>query len=100
MYKRQAEDTKEQRWEYAAIASSALVLYPSQQSIELLKRNLNNSNWYIRFNASQSLEQFGLSYTDLIDVFDSNDRYAREILQYRLDQRNAKQKDAEHREAS
>lgn len=37
---------------------------------------------------------FGLTYTDLIDVFDGSDRYAREILQYRLDQRNAKQKGA------
>lgn len=95
-----AENKKAQRWEYAAIASSALGLYPSKQTIEILKRNLNNSNWYIRFNASQSLEQFGLSYTDLIDVFDGSDRYAREILQYRLDQRNAKHKESKQREAA
>lgn len=89
-----AENVQEQRWEYAAIASSALGIYPSDRATEILKRNLNSSNWYIRFNASLSLEKFGLSYTDLIDVFDGNDRYAREILQYRLDQRKAKQREA------
>ena len=31
----------------------------------------------------------GYDYSDLIDVFEGNDRYAREILQYRLDQRRA-----------
>lgn len=89
-----AEHAGSRRWEYAAIASSALGIYPSDRTIEVLKKNLNSSNWYIRFNASTSLEMFGLTYTDLIDVFDGNDRYAREILQYRLDQRNAKKKEA------
>lgn len=88
-----AENADKRRWEYAAISSSALGIYPSERTIQVLKRNLNSSNWYIRFNASTSLEMFGLTYTDLIDIFDGNDRYAREILQYRLDQRNAKKKE-------
>ncbi len=94
-----AENTQGLRWEYSAIASSALAIYPSDRATEILKRNLNSSNWYIRFNASSSLEEFGLSYTDLIDVFDGNDRYAREILQYRLDQKKAKQREEKQREA-
>ena len=88
-----AQSADEERWEYAAIASSVLGRYPSEKSIEILKNNLNNCNWYIRFNASESLEKFGLSYMDLTDVFDGGDRYAREILQYRLDQRKAKEKE-------
>lgn len=89
-----AENKEERRWEYAAIASSALGIYPSDRTVKVLKTNLCSSNWYIRFNASESLEKLGLTYTDMIDIFDGNDRYAREILQYRLDQRKVKNKEA------
>ena len=88
-----AENTEERRWEYAAIASSALASYPSERTVAVLKQNLYSSNWYIRFNASESLEHLGLSYAELVDVFDGSDRYAREILQYRLDQRHAKEEE-------
>lgn len=86
-----AENKQQQRFEYPAIASSALALYPATKTIAVLKQNLYSPNWYIRFNASSSLEQLGVSYADLMDVFDGNDRYAREILQYRFDQRHAKE---------
>ena len=54
-----------------------------------LKRAMSNASWYIRFNAARSLEAFQLTYQDLGDVMDSGDRYAREILQYRLDVQQA-----------
>ena len=41
---------------------------------------------------SQMLEKLGYTYHDLINVFDGNDRYAREIMRYRLDKRNAEKK--------
>ena len=34
-------------------------------------------------------EEYGYTYHDLINVFDGNDRYAREIMRYRLDRRKA-----------
>ena len=37
----------------------------------------------------KELEKLGYTYHDLINVFDGNDRYAREIMRYRLDKRNA-----------
>lgn len=83
-----AENPDAQRWEYAAIAATALANYRSERTIRALKGCLFHSNWYIRLNAAQSLEAFQLSYWDLIDVFDSNDRYAREILQYQMDRKN------------
>ncbi len=86
-----AEDADGRRWEYAAIAVMALAAYPGERSIEVLKHALSSSNWYIRFNASKSLETFHLTYWELSDVFDSNDRYAREILQYRMDLQNARE---------
>lgn len=75
-------------FEYAAIASTALGSYPSEKTMEVLKNNLHHKNWYIRFNSSQSLEKLGFTYQAMIDIMEGSDRYAREMLQYRLDQRN------------
>lgn len=90
-----AECRNDARWEYAAIASTALCGYPGGETIERLKRNLYSRNWYIRFNASKSLERMGLTYLDLIDVMEGHDSYATEILRYRFDIRNLTQKEAE-----
>lgn len=93
---RYADSKNDMRWEYSAIASSVLVIYPSEETIEILKANLYHRNWYIRFNASQSLERIGLTYLDLINVLEGNDRYASEILRYRFDIRDilAEEKEA------
>lgn len=80
---------QERRWEYAAIAAASLAAYPGERTVEVLKKALNSSNWYVRFNAAKSLEGFHLTYLELSDVMESNDRYAREILQYRMDLKNA-----------
>lgn len=77
------------RWEYAAIAATALASYPGDRTVLALKRAMSDPSWYIRFNAARSLEAFHLTYRDLGDVMDSGDRYAREILQYRLDVQQA-----------
>ena len=82
---------KGNRWEYAAISASALASYPGQHSTDVLKQALHSSNWYVRFNAAQSLERFHLTYLELSDTLDGNDRYAREILQYRMDLKNARE---------
>ena len=83
------------RWEYAAIAAFALASYPGEETTELLKKDLYHPNWYIRFNASQSLERLGFGYRDLIDVIEGNDRYASEILRYRFDMRALEEKGKE-----
>jgi hypothetical protein len=76
-----------QRMEYAIIALSVLRYYPQPRTIEILRANINHSNWFIRYNATESLEYLGLEYQDLIDIFDGNDRFARDMLQYQFDQR-------------
>ena len=45
----------------------------------------HSSNWYVRLNAAISLEAHQLDYSDLIEVVGGNDRYAREMMMYRLD---------------
>ena len=92
---RYAMPSENARWEYAAIASSVLASYPGAETAAVLKRNLYHPNWYIRFNASKSLEQLGFGYLDLIDVIEGNDRYASEILRYRFDMRALEEKGKE-----
>lgn len=86
-----AKSDKKKRWEYSAIASTALATYPGDDTVEILKENLYDFNWHIRANSAESLDRLGLTYFDLIDVFESGDRFAREILRYRLDKRKMKE---------
>lgn len=83
------ERSDEKRWEYAAIAATALSAYPSERTIQVLKLSLSSPNWYLRFNAAKSLEALHLTYLDLSDIMNGDDRYAREILQYQFDMKRA-----------
>ena len=87
-----AENLEGRTWEYQAIATSALKSYPDDATFRILVKNLSNSNWHVRRNSAVSCEKLGYTYYDLINVFDGNDRYAREIMRYHLDRRNAKDK--------
>ena len=82
------------QWIYTAITASALASYPGERTVAILKELLHNPNWHVRFNASQSLMALGLYYTDMVDVFEGQDRYASEIMRYRFDQKNMKEKEA------
>ena len=86
-----AENLENRTWEYQAIATSALKSYPGDTTFRILVKNLSSSNWYVRQNSAISCEKLGYTYQDLIGVFDGNDRYAREIMRYRLDRRNAEE---------
>lgn len=81
-------------WEYKAIAASALGNYPSEKTERVLKSLLTDRNWYVRYNASESLDRLGVRYEDLIDVFEGKDRYASEMLRYRFDRKKLKKKEA------
>lgn len=87
------EREQEHPWQYAAIAALALASYPGRETEEALKRRLHSSNWYVRMNASRSLEMLDLNYLDLIDIFEGDDRYAGEILRYQLDRRQVMEKE-------
>lgn len=80
-------------WEYAAFGALALANYPGEETVEALKQALYSANWYVRANASQSLEMLGVTYNDLVDVINGGDRYAREIMSYRLDCREIDRKE-------
>ena len=87
------EKYQHNQWIYTSIAASALACYSGDRTVAILKDLLHNPNWHVRFNASQSLMALGLYYTDMIDVFEGRDRYAGEIMRYRFDQKNMKDKE-------
>ena len=88
------EKYQHDQWIYTSITASALSGYPGDRTVAILKELLHSPNWHVRFNASQSLMALGLYYTDMIDVFEGRDRYAGEIMRYRFDQKNMKEKEA------
>lgn len=71
------------RWEYTAIAATALANYQSAESLEVLKRCLSSTSWFVRFNAAKALYDWGLDLDDLSDVMQGGDAYARDMLMYR-----------------
>lgn len=86
------QNEKDHTWEYAAIAATALASYPGDETVHVLKARLGSRNWYVRLNAAKSLEDLGLGYAELIDVFEGGDRYASEILRYCMDMKKAREK--------
>ena len=79
------QDRDPLRWEYAAISATALARYPGQEVVDALLQAMHSPNWYVRYNASASLEAHGLSYEQMLQVLAGDDRYAREMLYYRLE---------------
>lgn len=73
-----------QDWQTAAVAASALDNYPTEEAVQALRRALSSSNWYVRNNAADSLLKQGVTYVDLLDIINGHDRYAREMIKYKM----------------
>ncbi|MCL2816718.1 MAG: HEAT repeat domain-containing protein, partial [Oscillospiraceae bacterium] len=79
--------TEEQQDENLAIlAVSALEKYPGSDTAEAIINALSSPVWHIRYNASSALVAMRTPEDELLKVLQSEDRYAREILTYRLEQ--------------
>ncbi|MBO6016209.1 MAG: HEAT repeat domain-containing protein [Lachnospiraceae bacterium] len=78
-------DKDPQGWEYTATSVTSIATYEGEDVKAALIHAVHSANWYVRFNAANSLEALHLDYTDLIDVLSGSDRYAREMIMYRLD---------------
>lgn len=77
-------DTASIDWQYSALSASALAGYPGEDTMNALKKALTSQNWYIRRNASASLDALGADAEDLAEILNGEDRYAREMMAYRL----------------
>ncbi|HHT94872.1 MAG TPA: HEAT repeat domain-containing protein [Clostridia bacterium] len=83
---------KNAEWEYRAIAATSLASYKNDETVNALKEALTSDNWYVRFNASESLVELDVEYVDLVDIYNGPDRYAREILEYKMETERLKRK--------
>ena len=79
---------KDISWEYAALAASALDNYPCVETNTVLKEALTSSNWYVRYNAADSLLNLGLTYPELKDIYKGSDRFAKEMIEYKMQEYN------------
>lgn len=80
-------DEKEVDENIKIVAAAILDKYPSEETIETLKRALNHRNWYLRYNAALSLVNLKVDIERLQDILEGKDRYAKEILSYMIEQR-------------
>ncbi len=72
-------------WEYAAISASSLAKYSGEKVILALMAAVHSPNWHVRYNAAASLEASGPNDWETMDAAGRNDRYAREMLMYRME---------------
>lgn len=76
-----------EQWEYVTVSAAALSRYPGEATFAALKEALHSANWYVRYAAAASLDALGAGYEDLLDIISGSDRYAREMVMYRLESR-------------
>ena len=81
------KDTDKTKVRYAEYAAKYLYAYPCAETIFALKQAMFSDKWVVQINAADSLEKLGLEYNDLLEIFNGNDRYAMDIMQYFLDVR-------------
>lgn len=74
--------------DFTIVGALTLINYPSENTLNILKNALKSNYWYVRSNASLAIEKIGATQSDLQDVLNGNDEYAKEIIKYRLEQRN------------
>lgn len=67
------------------VAASVLSSFPGEETTAALKQALHHPNWYVRYNAAASLAQLKTQPWELQDIFTGEDQYAKEILEYMLE---------------
>ena len=68
------------------VSASVLCKYPSKETIDVLKKACSHSNWYIRYNAANSLISLIHSVDDVLDILQGSDTFAKDIVRYMLEQ--------------
>ena len=75
---------KHHEFQLRVVAARALGRYDSKETIEVLKEGLSDPNWYVRFNACESLIELKVNLMNLKEIILGDDKYARDILLYRI----------------
>lgn len=75
----------ERKWEAAAVAVLSLGNFaPNEIVISVLEEALTSRNWYVRMNSAKSLCQLGLSQDELDKILSTEDRYAKDAINYAI----------------
>ncbi len=69
------------------VATSTLIAYPGQKTIEQLIRNITSRDWYVRRNAAEALSKLVDQPQRLSSVFEGEDQYAIDQLTYYYEKR-------------
>ena len=69
------------------VATSTLIAYPGQKTIEQLTRNVTSKDWYVRRNAAKALSELVDQPQRLSSVFEGEDQYAIDQLTYYYEKR-------------
>lgn len=78
--------TQSPSWECIAIAAKTLRNYPDMRSISRVKSLLSDRNWFVRLNSATTLVNIAPDATYYTDVLEGEDRYAKDILNYAIEQ--------------
>ncbi|XKH50512.1 hypothetical protein LG275_13060 [Chryseomicrobium palamuruense] len=74
--------SNEYRWECAATAATTLAHYPGTDTLHALKKGLHSKQWYVRLNSARSIASLQIDQSNLEDVLQGKDFYAKEQLVY------------------
>lgn len=85
--RRIVKDWKINDWEITALAASALENYPSRKTAAALYEGMHSTSWHVRNNASDALIKIGKEQKMMEKIMRESDKYAREMLQYKLERR-------------
>lgn len=75
-------------WEERAMAAKSIGKYYSFEVENSLKESLKDENWYVRLNSASSILENNCTKEIVKEVLNSEDKYAKEILLYVLQQKN------------
>lgn len=77
-------------WEYADVSALVLGSYKQKIVLKALEKAIYSSNWHIKNSSSSSLVQLVDSLAELDPILTGDDKYAKEILNYKLVQKGKK----------
>lgn len=78
------EESNDKNLILGIVATSALVNYPGEITVTVLKKALMHNNWHIRRNAAIALINLGITDREIDEILNGDDVYASEMLSYSI----------------
>jgi len=71
---------KDKDWEVRAVAARALGMFGEKDVVNFLITALSDPQWFVRYNAANSILDVDNSFYYLIDIFQGEDKFAKDIM--------------------